>query len=177
MRRRLPPSAGPVRPLIHLHSHAQPVACALPSATATAMNDVLDTRNALEHRLAALHAGAVPVDSFMRDLLGEQVFMPVKDSSRGIANFHASQRAEPLSLTSEDGTEVLILFSSPERAKPFLDHFTGYEGGILEDMGWILEKMGGGYGISINPDSELGLDLDPDMVTQLAQLAAAARSN
>ena len=136
------------------------------------MNDIQDTRNELERRLAALHSGDVPADNFMQDLLGAQVFMPVKDDSRGIANFQASQRAEPLALTAEDGTDVLILFSSPERAKPFLDQFSGYRGGILEDLRWVLQKMGGGFGISINPESELGLDLAPDMVTQLARLAA-----
>jgi len=141
------------------------------------MTENPDTRNELERRLAALHAGDIDVDAFMRELLDSQVFMPVKDSSRGIANFHASQRAEPLSLTAEDGTEVLILFSSPERAKPFLDQFAGYEGGILEDLRWVLQKMGGGFGIALNPDSESGLDLEPDMVTQLARLAAAERGN
>lgn len=137
------------------------------------MNQDPDTRNELERRLAALHAGELAIESFMDALLSAQVFMPVKDNSRGIANFHASQKAEPLALTAEDGTDVLILFSSPERAKPFLDQFTGYQGGILEDLRWVLRKMGGGYGIAINPDSELGIDLEPEMVTQLARVAAA----
>lgn len=141
------------------------------------MTDHNDIRNELERRLAALHTGEAEIGRFMQELLSYQVFMPVKDASHGIANFHASQKAEPLSLTAEDGTDVLILFSSPERAGPFLAQFTGYEGGILEELRWVLQKMGGGYGISINPNWELGLDLEPDTVTQLAQLAAGERGN
>lgn len=136
-----------------------------------------DLRNDLERRMAAMQAEQIESNDFMHELLASQVFMPVKDSGHGIANFHASQKAEPLSLTAEDGTHVLILFSSPERAKPFLDQFPGFEGGILEDLRWVLQKMGAGFGIAINPDSELGLDLEPDTVTQLAQLATAEQSH
>lgn len=49
----------------------------------------------LERRLAAMHAGPLDSDTLMGELLGAQVFMPVKDSGHRIANFRASQKAEP----------------------------------------------------------------------------------
>ena len=79
-----------------------------------------ESRNDLDRRLAAMHAGQIGSDRCMDGLLASQIFMPVKDRGYGIADFHASQKAEPLSLTAEDGTDVLILFTSPERATPFL---------------------------------------------------------
>lgn len=40
------------------------------------------------------------------------------------------------------------------------------DGGILEDLRWTLQKMGGGLGIAPEPDT----------VTQLAQMAAAEKT-
>lgn len=72
---------------------------------------------------------------------------------------------------------MLILFSRPERAKPFLDQLPGFEGGLLEELRWVLPKMGGGFGVAINPGAELGLDLEPGTVTPSAQLAASDRAH
>ncbi|MEJ2347022.1 MAG: SseB family protein [Gammaproteobacteria bacterium] len=131
-----------------------------------------EPRNDLERRLLAMHQERLAPEQFMHALLDSQVFMPVKDQL-GIDGFQASQRAVPLSLEDEDGVKILILFTSPERGKTFLQDFPGFGGGILEDLKWVLQKMGAGYGIAINPGWEVGIDLDPDTVTQLARQAAA----
>jgi hypothetical protein len=144
----------------------------LPQRKAAIMFDESEEpRNDLERQLVQAHEGSIPADALMRGLLLSQVFIPVRDTI-GIGGFQNSQRAAPLSLEAEDGTQVLILFTSPERAKSFLKDFPGYEGGILETLTWVLQKMGAGYGIAINPDWAFGLDLDPDMVQQLAQSVA-----
>ena len=105
-------------------------------------------------------------ESFMEYLMDTQVFMPIKDSI-GIEGFTGSSKAIPLTLKSEDNTEVLILFTSPERAKDFVSDFPGYEGGLLTEFSWVLERTGSGIGISINPNWPVGIDLEPDMVQQL----------
>jgi SseB protein N-terminal domain len=92
--------------------------------------------------------------------------MPVKDSI-GIAGFTSSDKAMPLTVRAEDNTEVLILFTSPERAKAFVEDYPGYDGGLLAEFNWILERTGSGIGISINPDWPVGIDLEPEMVQQL----------
>ena len=86
-----------------------------------------------------------------------------------IAGFQASDKAKPLSVQAEDGTQVLVLFTSPDRAKPFVKDFPGYEGGLLTDFKWVLERSGAGHGISLNPGWEVGMDMEPDMVEQLAR--------
>jgi hypothetical protein len=61
----------------------------------------------------------------------------------------------------------LILFTSPERSKVFLQDFPEYDGGLLAEFKWILERTGSGIGVSINPDWPVGIDLEPDMLEQL----------
>ena len=77
-------------------------------------------------------------------------------------------------LSAEDGTPVLVLFSSPERAKPFIEDLPGFQGGILEPFKWVLENMGSDYGIALNPGSELGFDMEPETVADLAGSLTAA---
>lgn len=132
----------------------------------TDMHDSFETRNELEEKLLAAQEGQLSSEDFIRYLMDTQVFMPVKDSI-GIAGFTSSNKAVPLTLRSEDNTEVLILFTSPDRAKDFVADFPGYEGGLLAEFSWVLERTGSGIGISINPTWPVGFDLEPEMVQQL----------
>ena len=132
------------------------------------MHDAFDARNELEQKLIAAQEGQLGSEAFMEYLMDTQVFMPVKDSI-GIEGFTGSSKAVPLTLKSEDGIEVLILFTSPERAKDFLQEFPGYEGGLLAEFNWVLERVGSGVGISINPNWPVGIYLEPGMVQQLKE--------
>lgn len=130
------------------------------------MHDSFDARNELEEKLMATQEGQMDSEAFMEYLMDTQVFMPVKDAI-GIEGFTHSDKAIPLTLKSEDDIEVLILFSSPDRARDFVQEFPGYEGGLLAEFSWILERTGSGIGISINPNWPVGMDLEPGMVQQL----------
>ena len=130
------------------------------------MQDTFDARNELEEKLLAAQEGQLSSEDFMGYLMDTQVFMPVKDSV-GIEGFTSSDKAIPLTLKTEDNIEVLILFTSPDRAKEFVHEFPGYEGGLLAEFSWVLERTGSGIGISINPNWPVGFDLEPDMVQQL----------
>lgn len=123
------------------------------------MTTAFEPKNELEQQLLDAQLGRITPDAFLQHLLAAQVFMPVHDD-RPIANLQRSNKAKPLSLTDEDGTPILILFTSPERAKAFVKDYPGYEGGILTELTWILDRLGAGYAISLNPGWEVGLDLD-----------------
>jgi hypothetical protein len=112
----------------------------------------------------------------LKVLLTSQVFMPVQDEKAPVLNIQRSTRARPLVMASEDGTPILVLFSSPERAKPFLQDYPGFSGGILESFQWVLQNLGSDYGIALNPDSELGFDMEPQTVKELAQQLARRAS-
>lgn len=132
------------------------------------MTEAFEPRNELESKLLAAQEGELDADTFMVELLGAQLFMPVYDEKR-IANFQRSTRAQPLALDGDGGSKTLVLFTSPDRARPFVQDHPGYEGGILTDLHWIFEHMGTGFGITLNPGWEVGLDLEPGDVAHLAQ--------
>jgi hypothetical protein len=130
------------------------------------MPERFEARNELEQKLMAAQEGSLPESEFMHYLLEAQVFMPVRDSIN-IAGFTGSNKAIPLTLHTEDALEVLVLFSSPERAKNFIQDYPGYEGGLLVEFKWVLERTGSGVGISLNPTWPVGMDLEAEMVQQL----------
>lgn len=128
-------------------------------------------KNDLEHQLHAAQLGETPSEVFMKQLLVSQVFLPVKDDGT-ISGIQRSTRAQPLVVQDDDGASALVLFTSPERAKPFLEHYPDFKGGLLTEFIWVLEKMDAGFGIMINPGDELGIDMEPELVQQLAESAA-----
>jgi len=130
------------------------------------MQDDFEARNELEEKLLAAQNGQLSSDEFMEYLMENQVFMPVKDSI-GIEGFTSSDKAVPLTLKTEDGLDVLILFTSPDRSKEFVQDFPGYDGGLLAEFKWVLERTGSGIGISINPNWSVGMDFEPGMIEQL----------
>ena len=132
----------------------------------SAMQDTFEARNEVEEKLLAAQEGQLSSEALISYLMDAQLFMPVKDSI-GIEGFTSSDKAIPLTVTTEDNIEVLILFTSPDRSKGFLQEFPGYDGGLLAELKWVLERTGSGIGISINPDWPVGMDLEPDMVQQL----------
>jgi len=139
------------------------------------MEHTFSAHNDLEEKLVAAQEGRLDSDVFMQQLLDQQLFMPVQDEASDIQGFQRSTKANPLTVEAEDGTRVLVLFTSPERAKPFLQDFPDYGGGLLLEFSWILERIGSGVAIAINPGIEFGIDLDSDMVTQLIHLNASRK--
>ncbi len=123
--------------------------------------------NPLEDQLVAVHAGTLDPETFALNLVDQQVFMPVRDEKHPIQGFQRSTQAEPLIVEDADGERVLMLFTSPERAKPMVLHFPEFSGGLLTDFSWLLRRIGGGIPIALNPGWEIGMDFDADMVGQL----------
>lgn len=134
------------------------------------MNEPQPTRNELEALLLEFDEGRLEPEEFARRLLDAQVFLPVKDEKHAIAGFQASTKAEPLVVEDGEGNSILVLFSSPDRARDFLAAFPGYGGGMLTEFSWILRRMGSGISIAINPGQTPGFDLDPEMVAMVAAL-------
>lgn len=133
----------------------------------------MEARNELEQQLQAAQEGRLTSDDLLHYLLNTQVFLPVQDEKPAALNVQRSQRAQPLVLNAEDGTPVLVLFSSPERAKEFVKDYPGYSGGLLTEFRWVLEKMGSDYGIALNPGTDIGFDMEPDTVNELARSLAS----
>ena len=127
-------------------------------------------KNELEQQLHAAQTGETRSDVFMKQLLAANVFMPVKDEPA--VGIQRSTHAQPLVVQDDSGVNALVLFTSPERAKPFLELYPEFKGGLLTEFTWILEKMDASFGIMINPGDELGIDMEPELVRQLWESAA-----
>lgn len=133
-----------------------------------------EAKNELEEKLLAAINGELPSEEFMNELLTQQIFIPIKDDKdSGIKGFQHTTRATPLIVQDEAGRNTLVLFTSPERAKEFLVDVPGYSGGLLADFSWIVERMEPGFAIAVNPGLELGMDIEPEDVTQMLELLAA----
>ena len=121
----------------------------------------------IEQKLIDAQEGRLSSEDFMQELLGATMFLPVYDDS--VSGIQLSDKAKPISIELEDGTVIMVVFTSPERAKDSLDQAPGESGGILESFRWIVEHAGTGVGISITPGWDFGLDIEPEMVVQLSQ--------
>ena len=62
---------------------------------------------------------------------------------------------------------MLALFTSPDRAKAFVRDYPGYGGGLVTEFTWVIEKLGVGYGIALNPGQPVGIDLEAGTLRQL----------
>ncbi|MFQ5642272.1 MAG: SseB family protein [Thiogranum sp.] len=141
------------------------------------MGQEFTPHNDLEQQMLDAQQSRLDSEAFMRQLLDHQLFMPVQDEDSGIDGFQRSTKAQPLTLEAEDGTRVLVLFTSPERAKPFLQDYPDYQGGLLSEFSWVLERVGSGIAIAINPGFEVGLDLDTDSVMHLIHMNASRQQD
>jgi len=121
----------------------------------------------IEQKLVDAQEGRLSSEDFMQELLEATRFLPVYDDS--VSGIQLPDKARPISIQLEDGTEIMVAFTSPERAREFLDQAPGQSGGILESFRWIVEHAGTGVGISINPGWDFGLDIEPEVVARLSQ--------
>lgn len=126
-------------------------------------------QNDLERQLIDAQEGRLPPESFLATLLGSEVFMPVYEKYQ-IGGLQTQQIAQPLKLIADDGGEALALFTNPERAREFVKDFPGYGGGLVAEFTWILEKLGVGFAITLNPGLAFGMDFEAQDVVQLAAM-------
>ncbi len=135
------------------------------------MSNTFTPMNEIEKQLIAAQEGRIDSATFMGELLKSELFMPILEQPSEVENLQTSHTAHPLTLEDEEGNQVVVLFTSPERGKVFLQEYPGYHGGLLAEFTWILEKLGSGHGLTINPGWDNGFDMDPEALQQLTEHA------
>lgn len=131
------------------------------------MSEAFEPRNELEKSLLAAQDEEISSDDLLHILMNSRVFMPVQDEKPALFNNKHPTRAQPLVLTAEDSTPVLVLFSSPERARDFISDYPDFGGGIVTEFTGVLGKMGRDFGIVLNPGLDVGFDMEPQTVNEL----------
>jgi len=124
-------------------------------------------QNELETQLMAALDGSMPGEEFIRLLPDAQVFMPIQDEVHSIKGFQRTTKAQPLLVADETGQQVLIVFTSPGRAKNFVKDHPGFGGGLLTEFSWVLRKMDRPMSIALNPGYDTGFDMDEEMVAEV----------
>lgn len=128
--------------------------------------------NDLEELMLSAQEGEIDLDEFMSTLLDSQLFMPVRDKIN-LTDIQGSTSTVPLSLEDEKGTKILVVFTSQTRAHEFLKDKPDYQDGMTETFAQLLQMNGVGYGVTINPGEEVGMDFEPDTVEQIVRLSQA----
>lgn len=123
--------------------------------------------NELENKLVSALEGNLTGEEFIKRLLLEQVYMPIQDEVHATKGLQRPSKAQPLLVEDEEGSQVLILFTSPGRAKEFVDDYPDYGGGLLTDFSWVLSKLDSPVYVAINPGFDAGFDLHVDIVADL----------
>jgi SseB protein N-terminal domain len=111
-------------------------------------------QNELEKQLLSALDGSLPGEEFIHYLLDAQVFMPILNETSAIKGFQRTTKAQPLLIPDENGDDVLILFTSPGRAREFVAYHPGFDGGLLTEFSWVLRKLDGPLNIALNPGYE-----------------------
>jgi hypothetical protein len=124
-------------------------------------------QNELEKKLVNMLDSDMSGEDFLHYLIDAQVYMPIEDEKNAIKGFQRTTKAQPLVIEDDEGTQVLIIFSSPARAKEFTEEFPGFGGGLLTEFSWILRKMDAPISIALNPGFDTGFDLDAAMVADM----------
>ena len=133
------------------------------------MTEQFTPMNEIEKKLIAAQKGELDGEEFMAELMKSELFMPILEQQSEVQNLQTSHTAHPLTLEDEENNSVVVLFTSPDRGKAFLQEYPGYGGGLLAEFTWILEKLGSGHGLTINPGWESGFDMSPQMLQQLTE--------
>ena len=133
------------------------------------MTEQFTPMNEIEKQLLAAQEGRISGEEFMAELLKCELFMPILEQASTVDNLQTSSTAHPLTLEDEENNSIVMLFTSPERGKAFLQDYPDYQGGLLAEFTWILEKLGSGLGLSINPGLDTGIDMSPEMLKQLTE--------
>jgi hypothetical protein len=133
------------------------------------MTEQFTPMNEIEKSLLAAQEGRISGEEFMAQLMKSELFMPILEQPSAVSNLQTSHTAHPLTVEDEEKNQIVVLFTSPDRGKAFLQEYPGYGGGLLAEFTWILEKLGSGLGLSINPGWETGIDMSPEMLKQLSE--------
>jgi hypothetical protein len=138
-------------------------------ATDITMTEQFTPMNEIEKSLLAAQEGRISGEEFMAQLMKSELFMPILEQPSAVSNLQTSHTAHPLTVEDEEQNQIVVLFTSPDRGKAFLQEYPGYGGGLLAEFTWILEKLGSSLGLSINPGWETGIDMSPEMLKRLSE--------
>lgn len=124
---------------------------------------------ALESKLDAARQGRCSAPELFEELLASQIIVlldkPIDDDGRWDAT------ARPLTLNSPNGFAVMAIFTTHEKAAPWVQQAPAHVHALYVDFAWIVRGLAPQVGLVINPGDVLGLELQPETAQKLAVAA------
>lgn len=125
--------------------------------------------NTLEGKLQAAQQGQCSAPELFEELLASQIIVlldkPIDDDGRW------DPTARPLTLHSPNGFAVMAVFSTHEKAAPWVRQAPAHVHALYVDFAWIVRGLAPAVGLVINPGDALGLELQPETAQKLAVAA------
>lgn len=124
---------------------------------------------ALESKLEAAQQGRCSAPELFEELLASQIIVlldkPIAEDGRW------DPTARPLTLNSPNGYAVMAIFTTHEKAAPWVQQAPAHVHALYVDFAWIVRGLAPQVGLVINPGDVLGLELQPETAQKLAVAA------
>ena len=98
-------------------------------------------------------------------LLRSRVAVPL---NRGLENDVLPADFKPMTLNGPQGFPVLAVFTSPDKAAPWLKEQPEFQHSLVTEFSWALKITRPPFGIAVNPGYRHSVVLSPAEVEELA---------
>lgn len=133
-----------------------------------ARKDDFEIQNELEFLIQAGRDGKVSIGTVFQCLLRSQVYMVLDQE---LKDGKVPEGVKSLMVKSEDGGQMLTVFTGEERARHFLDKQPGYKYPAAFPANLLLDSPENDMGLVINPELSVGVQLSAEVLQSLkAQL-------
>ena len=125
--------------------------------------------NALEQVLAEVQAGRQPPSQLFEALYAAEVYVLVVEDLAPEGRWRETTTL--MILNGPSGQPAVGVFTAPERTVGWPERAGEYRHGLRVAFRWLVSNLMDGVGVALNPDSELGVELPPDLVRKLRESA------
>lgn len=127
------------------------------------------TLGTLESKLQSARQGQCSTPELFEEMLASQIIVlldkPIAEDGRW------DPTARPLTLNSPNGFAVMAIFTTHEKAAPWVQQAPAHVHALFVDFAWIVRGLAPQVGLVINPGDALGLELQPETAQKLAVAA------
>ena len=126
--------------------------------------------NALEELIIRATSEPAVRSELITVLLGSRVAVPL---NKGLENGVLPADFKPMTLNAPQGFPVLAVFTSPDKAAPWLKQQPAFQHSLVTQFNWALKITRPPFGIAVNPGYKHSVVLSP---AEVEGLAASVRS-
>ncbi len=122
-------------------------------------------RSALEELIMRCTDEADLRSEVIATLLRSRVAVPL---NKGLENGALPSDFKPMTLNGPHGFPVLAVFTSPDKAAPWLKEQPEFQQSLVTEFNWALQLTKPPFGIAVNPGYKHSVVLNPGEVQSLA---------